>query len=698
MEDLDLYDWVPVFSGDQSLFLDVYFQKVHSYCVFHDLSPRKELLLAEHRCVGAAAFALTGKSFNSLTELRSLLEDAFDPSQEDAFTAFCQVKQGTCEPVTAYADRLRQAFERTPVSGAAYLLRRFFVQGLQPTLQQQVLQLAPDSFGVALAKAKVFEADTYQAASLVSSGWPGPSQEPSVPRSRQGRAHKQAQRTAPTQVRSLPPSAQTAEPERSCHAADFSTELLNTTELLQDLLQSCEASQGSPVVGDPTAACQLFQLVDPPATAARPLSILEAVASPLRSFLDRALHHGDLPPAVLHQLEHCQTQLQGLESILARSESPLSDAPLPQAPIKPDYAEQHLSEQALTARDTSIPPSVSESSEPAQPLPEPCRPSSFAVDPSSEAEAEAPTTEDPELSHQVKQQLSEDYIHADLPSAAVASETIAPCVVEAPTSNISLPGEASLVQHLGIQPLASDHSPPISHAQAQPEASHEHCCNSGMSLLPGAAAKHLPTTSTSPHMLCEHPVPACLTSDPNPAIPITLIKAGRGPKMRPELDTAASVMIAGFSHEDTPGPSVLVTASAMADRPDHISSNLIHIVDPQQPSTATTVHQDSCPTLDPRGLWMLHDFTPKGDLVTTECPASLAHTLIPGTDIVLVLGRRDDYIINCFDSLHLPFAAFHGLVSSASIVWVPHLRFILPVSALVHLSALPSFTEPPDPG
>ena len=58
MEDLD--DWVPAFSGDKTLSVDSYFQKLHSYCDFHDLDARKELLLAQHRCVGTAAANLSG--------------------------------------------------------------------------------------------------------------------------------------------------------------------------------------------------------------------------------------------------------------------------------------------------------------------------------------------------------------------------------------------------------------------------------------------------------------------------------------------------------------------------------------------------------------------------------------------------------------------------------------------------------------
>ena len=133
MEDLD--DWVPAFSGDKTLSVESYFQKLHSYCDFHDLDAHKELLLAQHRCVGTAAAILSGKSFTSTSHLRSALEDAFGSSVEDAFKSFCQVKQDFREPVVAYADRLRLAFQRTPVSGATYMLRTVFLHGLQPHLE-----------------------------------------------------------------------------------------------------------------------------------------------------------------------------------------------------------------------------------------------------------------------------------------------------------------------------------------------------------------------------------------------------------------------------------------------------------------------------------------------------------------------------------------------------------------------------------
>ncbi len=72
----DFTDWVPVYTGDQSLPLETYLQKVSSFCTFYDLSPRKQLLLAENRCSGPAAAALAGKSFSTLAELRQTLEDA----------------------------------------------------------------------------------------------------------------------------------------------------------------------------------------------------------------------------------------------------------------------------------------------------------------------------------------------------------------------------------------------------------------------------------------------------------------------------------------------------------------------------------------------------------------------------------------------------------------------------------------------
>ena len=277
MEDLD--DWVPAFSGDRTLSVKTYFQKLRSYCDFHDLDARKELLLAQHRCVGTAAAILSGKSFTSISDLRSALENTFGPSEEDAFKSFCQVKQDFLEPVAAYADRLRLAFQRTPVSGATYMLRTVFLYGLQPHLQQQVLSLAPASFEEALAKAKIVEADLYPLASAVAPAWSDSSQDPAVPAPRRRqRSHQQAQPAPETA-----PASPVPQPQLSYEALDFSTELVRTTEALQDLLQSTAVSQGSPVAGDPMVASQYFQLVDYPAPPDDRLNLLDAVASPLRS-------------------------------------------------------------------------------------------------------------------------------------------------------------------------------------------------------------------------------------------------------------------------------------------------------------------------------------------------------------------------------------------------------------------------------
>ena len=243
MEDLD--DWVPAFSGYKTLSVDSYFQMLYSYCDFHDLDARKDLLLAQHRCVGTAAAILSGKSFTSTSHLRSALEDAFGPSEEDASKSFCQVKQDCLEPVVAYADRLRLAFQRTPVSGATH--------SLKPHLQQQMLSLAPASFEEAPAKAKIVEADLYHLASAVAPAWSASSQDPAVsaPRRRQ-RSHQQAQ---PAQASpETTPVSSVPEPQLSYEALGFSTELLRTTEALQDLLQSTAVSQGSPVAGDPGVA------------------------------------------------------------------------------------------------------------------------------------------------------------------------------------------------------------------------------------------------------------------------------------------------------------------------------------------------------------------------------------------------------------------------------------------------------------
>ena len=72
-----------------------------------------------------------------------------------------------------------------------------------------------------------------------------------------------------------------------------------------------------------------FELVDPPAAARHRPDFLDAVASPLRSFLESVLHHGNLPADVLAQLDHCSAVLNGLQSALLPSDSSLPEPSLP---------------------------------------------------------------------------------------------------------------------------------------------------------------------------------------------------------------------------------------------------------------------------------------------------------------------------------------------------------------------------------
>ena len=373
----DLRAWVPVFSGDQSLSLDAYQQKVHSYCTFYNLSTSKEQLLAEHRCVGAAAAPLSGKSFTSISELRQALQGAVGRSEEEAFEELCRVKQHPSELVTTYADRLRLAFERTSVSGASFILRNVFLQGLQPNLQPQVCQLAPESFEEAIAKAKLFEAEQCHVYPTESPAWDCPLQDTVAPVRRPRSARQPQQDPSAPAARSQPPRAQhppstpqAAAQQHSYQAATLCAELTSTTEQLQELLAAYEASQGSAVVGDPTAAppaaSQLFILDTPPA----PPSLLQSfstVAFCLYSSLDEARHQRDLPRATIAQLEHCSDLFQGLAATYLSS----SQGPQSQACLYDFSAQQEPAETPLTLRDS---PSAAEPCEPAQPAVQPCQP------------------------------------------------------------------------------------------------------------------------------------------------------------------------------------------------------------------------------------------------------------------------------------------------------------------------------------
>ena len=194
-------------------------------CACYDLDARKEPL-AQHRCVGTAAAILSSKSFTSISNLRSALEDAVGRLEEDASKSFCQAKQDFLEPVTAYADRLLLVFLRTPVSGAAYMLRTVVLRGLHPYLHEQVQSLAPALFEEALAKAKIVEADLCPLASAVAPTWSGSSQDPAVPaRRRRSRSHKQAQAAQAlpetTRTSSVPettPTSSVPEPQLSYEA------------------------------------------------------------------------------------------------------------------------------------------------------------------------------------------------------------------------------------------------------------------------------------------------------------------------------------------------------------------------------------------------------------------------------------------------------------------------------------------------
>ena len=298
---MSLNGWVPSFSGDTSLSLDLYLCKVREFCVFHDLDESKQVLLAKNRCTGSAEAVLRGKSFASIPELRSCLEASLDSTEEEAFAALTSIRQGFHEPVTAFADRLRLASQGTVVKEAPFLLRRLFLQGLLPTLQQQVARLAPDTFELALAKAKIFEADQRSDHHLRAyAGSPAFT----------GRMQAQGARVPGRAPRPLPErTVQPVVPEVA--HLDFD----DIAVQIQHIQHAFQAIQGSPRSESyPTAHLHLYEHVD-----CSPVTNLRQTASRLSCLLNQSVHQPSLSAESALQLERCQSALCDLQACISES-------------------------------------------------------------------------------------------------------------------------------------------------------------------------------------------------------------------------------------------------------------------------------------------------------------------------------------------------------------------------------------------
>ena len=583
-----------------------------------------------------------------------------------------------------------------------------------------MLSLAPASFEEALAKAKIVEADLYPLASAVAPAWSASSQDPAVsaPRRRQ-RSHQQAQ---PAQASpETTPASSVPEPQLSYEALDFSTELLRTTEALQDLLQSTAVSQGSPVAGDPGVAYQYFELVVPPAAAHPRPDFLDAVASPLRSFLDSALHHGSLPADVLAQLDHCSAVLNGLQSALLASDSSLPERSCRQTLLEhtPDVCQLSEQPQMIPRSFASAEPVLGQcapSQQSLQPLTpsagsEPC--ATAAVNVNFTAEATSDDLKAPEQVHAPSPDcLPGDAHHGDAPATA-ASEGLTSCLAAGPNldARSSLPDEVAAFQCADSLPSAPDASSSLVHVQARlpapagrtsPSADIPATAIAAKSTnpLPSSRALVLPCEPSSPAG------PSMPASDAKPALPMIPIKAGRGVKMRQKLGTAAVVLVAGPS-EDVAANSNLFVASTPP-----LSNSVVFVYNKNLQQHVISARAfgglaQQCVSFDPGGKLLEPQNLSQGDGMSANPLICCSTGCMPGTGIVLVLGEGHEHVIGSVYNYHnfgLRSADIYGqpvsfiMPATATILQSSLLVIDFPVSAIVLLAALPSFTEPPDVG
>ena len=182
----------------------------------------------------------------------------------------------------------------------------------------------------------------------------------------------------------------------------------------------------------------------------------------------------------------------------------------------------------------------------------------------------------------------------------------------------------------------------------------------------------MPASAASPRatvMHCKPAVPAqtdlrCTAADAFTAASATLLKAGRGPKMRSrarqDLGTVGTLMIAGPSEARTVMSSSIPCIASAASRgsllhPAHLPAladtciKSAGIIIPHRSATGNKScdRQDACMTFDPGGPWMRHNYLASGDLIALNCPEYATPGWIPGTGIIPVCGR-DSY--NSFDA------------------------------------------------
>ncbi|KAK9818601.1 hypothetical protein WJX74_008741 [Apatococcus lobatus] len=196
------------------------------------------------------------------------------------------------------------------------------------------MQLAPESFDVALAKAEVLEGDlsAFSLTSTVAPAFPGQLQAPAVEPTRPAQPpHRPAQPDWRSQQRqpdrqrdprpAFPPQRAPQPAPRTAprQAPDQQTELQKFTEEMQKLQLADEAVQSNTGF-----AAHVYDYNDDPHTE---LSAMDTVASCLRTALNDALDRPGLSAESAASLGNCSSALRGLEaSILAAERRPLSGA------------------------------------------------------------------------------------------------------------------------------------------------------------------------------------------------------------------------------------------------------------------------------------------------------------------------------------------------------------------------------------
>ena len=199
-------------------------------------------------------------------------------------------------------------------------------------------------------------------------------------------------------------------------------------------------------------------------------------------------------------------------------------------------------------------------------------------------------------------------------------------------------------------------------------------------------------------------MPASDAYDAKPAMLMIPIKAGRGVKMRQKLGTVAVVLVAGLT-EDVAANLDLFVASTPP-----LSNFVVFIYNKNLQQHVISARAfgglaQQCVSFDPGGK--LLEPQNQGDGMSAN-PLICSFTgWMPGTGIVLVHGEGHEHVIGSVHHYHnfgVCSADIYGqpvsfiMPATATILQSSLLVIDFPVSAIVLLATLPSFTQPPDVG